>query len=218
MVKIKKNFGMTQNIQDFSGFFQFRKHFFLMTFHNEVNSVGVYLDLTYGSFINSFFFYFLMFPVVFKGTTLIWATLIPETEHLLTHKTKSYRAFTSFYSPISNFIVLFVCSLFFLDPSFPMAQHFHLNTPLLESVGMSKLVRTMVYLKMENSQPSGSFKIRGIGKLCQQVGTLNPVLVLIKDSSDSSFQTMTVWCVIAARQTIQRSCVLFRYHLYLSLS
>ncbi|KAM3843237.1 serine dehydratase-like [Diretmus argenteus] len=51
-----------------------------------------------------------------------------------------------------------------------MPEHFHLNTPLLESVGMSKRVGTAVYLKMESSQPSGSFKIRGIGNLCQQVG------------------------------------------------
>lgn len=50
-----------------------------------------------------------------------------------------------------------------------MAEHFHLNTPLLESLSMSKLVGTTVYLKMENSQPSGSFKIRGIGHLCQQL-------------------------------------------------
>ncbi|XP_037652187.1 serine dehydratase-like isoform X1 [Sebastes umbrosus] len=50
-----------------------------------------------------------------------------------------------------------------------MAKHFHLNTPLLESVSMSKCVGTTVYLKMENSQPSGSFKIRGIGHLCQQL-------------------------------------------------
>lgn len=52
-----------------------------------------------------------------------------------------------------------------------MPVHFHLNTPLLESVSMSKLLGSTVYLKMENSQPSGSFKIRGIGHLCQQVGT-----------------------------------------------
>lgn len=58
-----------------------------------------------------------------------------------------------------------------------MAEHFHVNTPLLESVTMSKVVGTTVYLKMENSQPSGSFKIRGIGHLCQQVQTLNPLLV-----------------------------------------
>uniref|UniRef100_A0A3Q3VQ53 L-serine ammonia-lyase n=1 Tax=Mola mola TaxID=94237 RepID=A0A3Q3VQ53_MOLML len=50
-----------------------------------------------------------------------------------------------------------------------MAKHFHVNTPLLESVCMSKRVGTPVYLKMENSQPSGSFKIRGIGHLCQQL-------------------------------------------------
>ncbi|XP_053191862.1 serine dehydratase-like [Scomber japonicus] len=52
-----------------------------------------------------------------------------------------------------------------------MAEHFHVNTPLLESVTMSKVVGTTVYMKMENSQPSGSFKIRGIGHLCQQLAT-----------------------------------------------
>nr|XP_057946800.1 synaptotagmin-14-like isoform X5 [Doryrhamphus excisus] len=50
-----------------------------------------------------------------------------------------------------------------------MAEHMHVNTPLLESIAMSKRVGTTVYLKMENSQPSGSFKIRGIGHLCQQL-------------------------------------------------
>ncbi|XP_072314204.1 serine dehydratase-like [Eucyclogobius newberryi] len=52
-----------------------------------------------------------------------------------------------------------------------MAGHFHLNTPLLESTGMSKRMGTTVYLKMENSQPSGSFKIRGIGHLCQKLAS-----------------------------------------------
>nr|XP_020479122.1 L-serine dehydratase/L-threonine deaminase-like [Monopterus albus]XP_020479123.1 L-serine dehydratase/L-threonine deaminase-like [Monopterus albus] len=50
-----------------------------------------------------------------------------------------------------------------------MMEHFHLNTPLLESADMARRVGTTVYLKMENSQPSGSFKIRGIGHLCQQL-------------------------------------------------
>lgn len=52
-----------------------------------------------------------------------------------------------------------------------MAGPLHLNTPLLESSAMSKLAGTGVYLKMENSQPSGSFKIRGIGHLCQQLAS-----------------------------------------------
>ncbi|MEQ2165849.1 hypothetical protein GOODEAATRI_021431 [Goodea atripinnis] len=56
-----------------------------------------------------------------------------------------------------------------------MSERFHLNTPLLESVSMSKQLGTTVYLKMENSQPSGSFKIRGIGHFCQQVGELSNV-------------------------------------------
>ncbi|XP_059907160.1 serine dehydratase-like isoform X1 [Gadus macrocephalus] len=50
-----------------------------------------------------------------------------------------------------------------------MSGPFHINTPLVESVGMSRRLGTTVYLKMESSQPSGSFKIRGIGHLCQQM-------------------------------------------------
>ncbi|XP_053488353.1 serine dehydratase-like isoform X1 [Ictalurus furcatus] len=48
-------------------------------------------------------------------------------------------------------------------------QGFHINSPLIESIGMSKRLGFPVYLKMESSQPSGSFKIRGIGHLIQQV-------------------------------------------------
>lgn len=44
----------------------------------------------------------------------------------------------------------------------------HLQTPLLYSLALSKKAGRSVYLKCENLQPSGSFKIRGIGKLCQQ--------------------------------------------------
>uniref|UniRef100_A0A8B9JCV7 L-serine ammonia-lyase n=1 Tax=Astyanax mexicanus TaxID=7994 RepID=A0A8B9JCV7_ASTMX len=48
-------------------------------------------------------------------------------------------------------------------------QGFHINSPLSESLPMSRRLGTPVYLKMESSQPSGSFKIRGIGHLVQQV-------------------------------------------------
>lgn len=70
-----------------------------------------------------------------------------------------------------------------------MAKHFHLNTPLLESVSMSKRVGTTVYLKMENSQPSGSFKIRGIGHLCQQVGALLPPSAGASITSNTDYLT-----------------------------
>ncbi|XP_014823633.1 PREDICTED: serine dehydratase-like isoform X1 [Poecilia mexicana] len=86
-----------------------------------------------------------------------------------------------------------------------MLQHFHVNTPLLESVSMSKMAGTAVYLKMENCQPSGSFKIRGVGHLCQQVGApslcLDPLCLSAADAL----------CVVAARQPLQGSRVFFRW-------
>ncbi|XP_021488859.1 L-serine dehydratase/L-threonine deaminase isoform X1 [Meriones unguiculatus] len=43
----------------------------------------------------------------------------------------------------------------------------HVKTPVRDSMALSKVAGTSVYLKMDNSQPSGSFKIRGIGHLCK---------------------------------------------------
>ncbi|XP_029426422.1 L-serine dehydratase/L-threonine deaminase isoform X2 [Nannospalax galili] len=43
----------------------------------------------------------------------------------------------------------------------------HVKTPVRDSMALSKLAGTSVYLKMDSSQPSGSFKIRGIGHLCK---------------------------------------------------
>lgn len=40
------------------------------------------------------------------------------------------------------------------------------RTPLLESLPFSASVGTKVFLKMESSQPSGSFKDRGMAHLC----------------------------------------------------
>ncbi|KAB0401859.1 hypothetical protein E2I00_010840, partial [Balaenoptera physalus] len=48
-------------------------------------------------------------------------------------------------------------------------EHFHIVTPLLESWPLSQVVDMPVFLKYENVQPTGSFKIRGIGHFCQEV-------------------------------------------------
>lgn len=48
-------------------------------------------------------------------------------------------------------------------------EHFHIVTPLLESWALSQVVGMPVFLKYENVQPAGSFKIRGIGRFCQEV-------------------------------------------------
>lgn len=45
----------------------------------------------------------------------------------------------------------------------------HINTPLLESSAMSKKTGRQIFLKMEASQPTGSFKICGIGHLCSEL-------------------------------------------------
>jgi len=47
-------------------------------------------------------------------------------------------------------------------------KHLYVHTPLVESTPMSKIVGSQILLKLENTQPSGSFKIRGIGHLCQK--------------------------------------------------
>ncbi|KAH8021053.1 hypothetical protein HPB51_012337 [Rhipicephalus microplus] len=50
-----------------------------------------------------------------------------------------------------------------VDQSRPL----HVRTPLLESLPLSQIYGQRVYIKMDNVQPSGSFKIRGMGILCQ---------------------------------------------------
>jgi len=47
-------------------------------------------------------------------------------------------------------------------------EFLHIETPLIESVPLSAGVRGNVWLKMEALQPSGSFKLRGIGYACQE--------------------------------------------------
>lgn len=43
-----------------------------------------------------------------------------------------------------------------------------IKTPLLESLPLGGLNKTRVWMKMESMQPSGSFKIRGVGHACEQ--------------------------------------------------
>lgn len=56
-----------------------------------------------------------------------------------------------------------------LPPAMAAQESLHVKTPLRDSMALSKLAGTSVFLKMDSSQPSGSFKIRGIGHLCKMV-------------------------------------------------
>jgi L-serine/L-threonine ammonia-lyase len=43
----------------------------------------------------------------------------------------------------------------------------HIDTPIIQSSGLSRLVNKAVFLKLDALQPSGSFKLRGIGAACE---------------------------------------------------
>ncbi|CAK4630621.1 unnamed protein product [Aphanomyces euteiches] len=44
----------------------------------------------------------------------------------------------------------------------------HIVTPMLESQALGQLLKKRVFLKLDNCQPSGSFKLRGIGNACKK--------------------------------------------------
>ena len=46
-------------------------------------------------------------------------------------------------------------------------QELHIETPLIESLPLSCKAQGRVWLKMESLQPSGSFKLRGVGYACR---------------------------------------------------
>lgn len=54
-------------------------------------------------------------------------------------------------------------------------QPLHVATPVRQSLALTKVAGTSVYLKLDSSQPTGSFKIRGIGHLCKTVSTSLPL-------------------------------------------
>src|SRR5262249_32847805 len=43
----------------------------------------------------------------------------------------------------------------------------HIQTPLIESRPLSSITGRQIWLKMESSQPTGSFKLRGVGAACE---------------------------------------------------
>jgi hypothetical protein len=45
----------------------------------------------------------------------------------------------------------------------------YVRTPLIQSLPLAKYANADVYMKLENTQPSGSFKMRGISNLIEKV-------------------------------------------------
>jgi len=49
------------------------------------------------------------------------------------------------------------------------SEHLHIDSPLIESLALERHCAAHVLLKMDALQPTGSFKIRGIGLACQRL-------------------------------------------------
>jgi L-serine/L-threonine ammonia-lyase len=64
----------------------------------------------------------------------------------------------------------------------------HIRTPLIESFPLSERTGKRILLKMENMQPAGSFKIRGIGLLCER-GKQNGVGHFVSSSGGNAGYT-----------------------------
>ena len=52
-----------------------------------------------------------------------------------------------------------------------LEEPLYIKTPLIESIPLSKRCGLNVYLKLENTQPPGSFKLRGLSNHCIQART-----------------------------------------------
>ncbi|KAI5918914.1 tryptophan synthase beta subunit-like PLP-dependent enzyme [Camillea tinctor] len=52
--------------------------------------------------------------------------------------------------------------------SAPVPQNLYIETPLIPSPALSRVAGCNIFLKLENLQPSGSFKSRGIGTMMQR--------------------------------------------------
>ena len=64
----------------------------------------------------------------------------------------------------------------------------HIKTPLIESFPLSRGFRNRpVFLKMESSQPTGSFKIRGLGYACQQALSRGAKLFLSSTEGNAGY-------------------------------
>ncbi len=77
----------------------------------------------------------------------------------------------------------------------------HIKTPLILHVGLSTPTRR-IWLKMENLQPSGSFKLRGMGLLCSQVKAQGKRRVVCPSGGNAGFAT-----AIAAARLGLSACI-----------
>lgn len=78
----------------------------------------------------------------------------------------------------------------------------HITTPLFRHDGLSAALGKQVLLKMENLQPSGSFKLRGIGLMCQRAATKGVTHFVCPSGGNAGFAAAVAGAAIGVRTTI----------------
>lgn len=78
----------------------------------------------------------------------------------------------------------------------------HISTPLLEHRSLSARLGKQVWLKMESSQPSGSFKLRGIGLMCQRAVAKGATHLVCPSGGNAGFAAAVAGAALGVRTTI----------------
>jgi L-serine/L-threonine ammonia-lyase len=78
----------------------------------------------------------------------------------------------------------------------------HITTPLLAHRPLSSMLGKQVLLKMENLQPSGSFKLRGIGEMCQRAVTKGASHLVCPSGGNAGFAAAVAGAALGVRTTI----------------
>ena len=86
-------------------------------------------------------------------------------------------------------------------PVVPLAT-MHGVTPLLVHRPLSAALGAQVLLKMDNLQPSGSFKLRGIGLLCQRAVAAGATQLICPSGGNAGFAAAVAGVALGVRTTV----------------
>lgn len=78
----------------------------------------------------------------------------------------------------------------------------HIQTALLAHPQLSVALAKQVWLKMESSQPSGSFKLRGIGLLCQRAVAGGATRLVCPSGGNAGFAAAFAGAALGVRTTV----------------
>ncbi len=78
----------------------------------------------------------------------------------------------------------------------------HISTPLLLHRPLSALLGKQVLLKMDNLQPSGSFKLRGIGLMCQRAVATGATHLVCPSGGNAGFAAAVAGVALEVRTTV----------------